>query len=487
MSEQYEVSVGGLLTAIKHSWLKLLLISLIIAAITFVILLQVSPRYMSEARVLVSPTATFQNPASDRTGNPIQNIDQATILSQIQVIQSRDIIGGVIDNLKLMDDEAFQAYVASQTNSYLLSILPFGLGSRYQDIPRDIQVELTIDVITANIQVASLTESRVIGLRYHSNDPNRASVIANSLASSYIEWQRSETVQQNQDDSIRLARLINDLKNEVEKSEAAVADYRAKKGIYQTSQNDVTLSRQQLTELNSRIIAARERRAESEIRAKLIRDMLKRDGEVSNAPETMRSPLLQRLSEQKTRVKRSMSELNATLLPSHPRIQQLRSELRGLNDQIRQEMLRIVSSMENDAIIARAREKSLLKSLNDLKNLSVQTDGDEIQLRALEREARTNRELLNTYLARYRDANARKDSAIAPAYATIISKAHIPSAPYFPKRGPMALLAFLASFLIGLAIVSVMAVLSNGIYAGRDRRKNVPLDPQPVFYEIDQK
>ena len=310
--------------------------------------------------------------------------------------------------------------------------------------------------------------------------------MANSLATSYIEWQRSEKVLQNQDDTIRLARLISDLKKEVKNSEAEVADYRAKKGIYQTSQSDVTLSRQQLTELNSRIIASRERRAESEIRARLIREMLDRDGEISSATETTRSPLLQRLFEQKTRIKRSMSELNATLLPSHPRVRQLRSELRGINDQIRSEMLRLVSSVENDAVIARAREDSLVKSLNDLKNQSRQTDGDEIQLRALEREARTNRDLLNTYLARFRDAEARKDSAIAPAYASIVSKAHIPTSAYFPKIVPMTLFAFLAAFLIGIAFVTMRAVLASGAYTGRDRRKAAQVEPHPVFYEIDQ-
>lgn len=487
MSEQYEVSIGGLISAIKRSWLKLLVFSLAIAALTLVIILQLTPRFMSEARVLVSPIASFQNPASDRLGSQNQSIDQATILSQIQVIQSRDIIGNVIKSLKLMEDEAFQTYVADQSNGFLTAILPFNLVSRYQDKPEQTKFELTIDVITKNIQVASLSESRVIGLRYHSYDPALAARISNGLAESYIEWQRSETVQQNQDDSIRLSRLISDLKAEVEKSEAEVADYRAKKGIYKTNRNEGTLNRQQLTELNSRIITARERRAESEIRAKLIRDMLKRDGEVSNAPETMRSPLLQRLSEQKTTVKRSLSELSATLLPSHPRIQQLRSELRGIDSQIRQEMLRIVSSMENDAIIARAREKALVQSLDDLKNQTVQTDGDEIQLRALEREARTNRELLNTYLARYREAAARKESAIAPAYATIVSKAHVPSSPYFPKVIPLTMLAFLATFLVGLAIVSIQAVLSGGAYAGVDRRKPGQPEPHPVFYEIDQK
>lgn len=487
MSDTYEISVGGLVMAIRQSLLKILVISLIVTALVFAILWQLSPRYVSEARVLVSPSASLQNPAVDRAADQAQNFDQATIISQIQVIQSRDIIASMIDELKLMEDEKFIEFIRSETGGLLSGLLPFALPADFDNLPKAAQKEMTIDVIEDHMQVTSLSQSRVLGLRFYSHDRARAALIANGLAQSYISWQRSEKVLQNQDDSIRLARLIEDLKTEVKKSEAAVADYRASKGIFQSSQNDVTLGRQQLTELNSRIIAARERRAETEIRARLIRQMLEREGEVANAPEAMRSPSLQRLYEQKTRVQRSMAELNATLLPSHPRIRQLKSELRGINDQIRNEMLRVVSSMENDAIIAKAREEALVKSLNDLKNMSTRTDGDEIQLRALEREARTNRELLNTYLARFRDAKARKDSAIAPAYATIVSRAHVPTSAYFPKIGPMTLMAFLAALLIGFAVVTIRSILNGGAYLGKDRRRNDYMEPHPVFYEIDQK
>ncbi len=303
----------------------------------------------------------------------------------------------------------------------------------------------------------------MLGIQYYSTDGELASKIANSFANVYIEWQRSESLLQNKDDTIRLESLIEDLKKEVKASEAAVSDYRAKKGLYESSDKDVTLGRQQLTQLNSRIIAARELRAESEIRAKLIREMLNNTGDIVGTLDATRSQSTQRLFEQKNVVKGTIAELSATLRPSHPRIQQLRAQLRDIDRQIRVEMQRIVLTAENEAKIARAREQSLTKSLNELKNQSARTGGDEIELRALEREARTNRELLNTYLARYRDAEARRDSSIAPAYATIVSRAHIPTKPYFPKILPLSLLAAFATFLLGVAFLILRVILRSDL------------------------
>lgn len=493
MSDTYEVGVGGLVSAIKKSWIKLFIISLILAIVAFFVLSQMEPRYVSEARVLISPIASYQNPAAGRSQEPRVNIDKAAILGQIQVMQSRDIVAKVIDDFGLMNDEKFQKRVSGANSG----LLPFGLSQSYEDYSSEIRRELTIDIILEDLQVVSLAQSRVVGVRFHSSDPIRASGVANSIATEYINWQRSEKVLQNHDDSIRLARLISDLKKELSRSEADVAAYRAKKGIFKSSRTDVTLDRQQLTELNGRIISARERRAEMEIKAELIAEMLERDGEVAAAPDNMRSQLIQRLFEQKTRIKRTISELSATLLISHPRIQQLRSELRGMNQQIRDEMRRIVQSAENDAKIARARELSLQKSLDELKHQSTRLDGDEIQLRALEREAKTNRDLLSTYLARFRDAKARKDSAIAPAFASIVSKAHVPTKPYFPKVLPVTMLVFVASFLVGLGFVIIWAVL-QGEQNGRNlfRRKSDerrhgnleanPRDVAPVTSRRDQ-
>lgn len=456
MIEQNEVSLSSLFTIISASWRRLLLISLAVGLAVMILFNFITPRYLSEARVLFAPGGSYQNPVAGRNQDVTIGVGQTAVLSQIQVIQSRDIINSMIEKTEIEKDEEFLKKILGSTSFFSFLSTP---KEKYKKLDPSFRREIAIDKVFDGLKVASLSESRVIGIQYYSTDPVRAAKIANGLAKAYIEWQRSESVQQNQEDTIRLARLITDLKKIVKQSEAAVTDYRAKKGIYKTTRNNITLNNQQLTELNRRIIAARELRTESEIRAKLIREMLNREGDVVNTSDAMRSPIIQRLFEQKNRVKRSIAEVSATLLPSHPRLKQLRSELAGTNEQIRSEMRRIVRTTENDAKIARAREESLQQSLNDLKNLSVRADGDEIQLRALEREARTNRDLLNTYLARFRDAEARGVSAIAPAYATIVSKAHVPTEPYFPKTKLLTILATVATFLLGIGFLIMREVL----------------------------
>ena len=150
-------------------------------------------------------------------------------------------------------------------------------------------------------------------------------------------------------------------------------------------------------------------------------------------------------------VQRELAQLSATLLPSHPRIKQLNSELADVREQIRDEAAKNVKGLKNEAEVASARETSLCNSLNDTKARDSGQGDAEIRLRALEREAKADRDLLESFLARYRDASARHDMGAVPAQAAIVSRAHASILPSSPQRGPLSLLIMVATALVALA------------------------------------
>ncbi len=63
-------------------------------------------------------------------------------------------------------------------------------------------------------------------------------------------------------------------------------------------------------------------------------------------------------------------------------------------------------------------------------------NGQDVQLRALEREAKAQRDLLESYLAKYREATTRENIDIAPSDGRIISRAIVVEPPAFPKKLP---------------------------------------------------
>jgi Mrp family chromosome partitioning ATPase len=92
---------------------------------------------------------------------------------------------------------------------------------------------------------------------------------------------------------------------------------------------------------------------------------------------------------------------------------------------------------------------------------SARAGEDEVGLNALEREANAQRQLLETYLVRYREAASRADSNSSPADARIVSKAVEPVDPYFPKVVPIVVVAAVATLIMS-AIVIMLAELFSG-------------------------
>jgi uncharacterized protein involved in exopolysaccharide biosynthesis/Mrp family chromosome partitioning ATPase len=445
-------------------------VGLAIAAglITFVGLSMVRPLYTSEARILIeNDISPFTRAASDQGRDQEQVLDEQAVESQVQVLTSRDLALDVTKSLDLANNPEFAKDAGVSLFKRLLNSIGLGRGSA------ESEQEKAADAFVEHLAVYALNKSSVIAVDYTSGDTGLAAEAPNKLADAYIDWQRSAKIEQTKDATAWLSAQIEELRKKVAEAESAVEQYRSSNGLYEGS-NNVTLNAQQLSELNSQLILAKAQKSEAEARARGIKKMLDSNGDIDATPEVLKSDLIGRLIEQRVQVQRQLAELSATLLPSHPRIKQLNSELADVRTQIRDEATKIVKGLENESEVASARESSLRSSLNDAKSQSSGQGDAEIKLRALEREAKANRDLLESYLARYRDASSRHDMGAVPANATIVSRAHASTTPSFPKRGQVTVLVMAAAALLSLAYVLASELIggtAGGVVASPARRR----------------
>ena len=147
------------------------------------------------------------------------------------------------------------------------------------------------------------------------------------------------------------------------------------------------------------------------------------------------------------------------MLDNHPRIKELKAQLAVLDQQIRDEAAKLSRSFENDVRIAGGRVEGLSANLDQLKKQASSSNGQDVQLRALEREAKAQRDLLESYLAKYREANTRENIEAAPADGRIISRASVSNTPAYPKKLPIVLIATLATLLLSAGTIATGELL----------------------------
>ncbi len=450
-----DIDIGALFASLWRNKLRILLGSLFLTALAFLLLSLVSPKYRAETRILIETgESVFTRPANQQADDrPV--LDQEGIKSQVELIGSSDLLKRVIVKLDLAKNTELSAGAEPSALSRLFGAV--GIGKNPDEETRD---DYILQAVRDRLLVYSVQASRVIVIQFSSKDPVLAASVANAIADEYVATQQASKSRANTDATGWLQPEIADLSKRVKDAEAKVAAYRSSSDLL-IGQNNAVLATQQLSELSSELSRVRANRAASEASAESVRAALAKGAPVETLPAVMASPLIQRLRERQVQLNNDIADLSASLLSGHPRIRALRSQLADLNNQIRLEARKVLGSLENEAETARLRESQLTSSLNQLKAQSSKAGEEEVELRALEREATAQRQLLESYLTRYREASSRTDAGYLPADARIFSRADRPIEPYFPKKIPMTTAAFVASLLL-LSIVTLLRALFSG-------------------------
>jgi uncharacterized protein involved in exopolysaccharide biosynthesis len=437
----------------RRSWI--LWPTLLVAMVSAIAVNMITPRYKSEARILYDGRENvFLRPEAEKTANGERPAaDPETLTSQVQVVLSRQLALEVIGELKLNDLPEFDPVLRpTSILHHILSLL--GVSRDYMAMtPEERVLESWYDRLTAY----PVDKSRVIVIEFQSWDPVLAARITNAIADSYLRMEQSVRQEQTRGAGQWLAGEIERLRRKVADAEAKAEEFRSHTNLL-VGTNNTTLSNQQLGELNSQVVTARGQRADSETRAKIIRDML-RKGESIEASDIVNSELVRRLSEQRGTLRAQLAEQSTQLLDGHPRIKELKAQIGDLDKQIRAEAEKLVRTLENEARIAGARVDASSANLDMVKRQAASTNEQDVQLRALDREAKAQRDLLESYLAKYRETTARETIGSAPPDAKIISAAIASNTPYFPKKLPIVAVATLITLLLSAGLVTTGELL----------------------------
>jgi succinoglycan biosynthesis transport protein ExoP len=446
-NENGDIDLRALGDAIKRNrrWIIVPTVAALVLSVITVNL--ITARYKSEARILIDGRENvFLRPNSERNEERTA-LDAEAVTSQVQLVLSRDLAREIIKKNKLAERAEFDPVLGGLSPIKSLFAL-FGIGrDPFSMTPEERVLDAYYDRLTAY----AVDKSRVIVVEFQSRDPELAVRVANSIADGYLVLQQAARQDQARAASQWLSGEIDNLRGKVSDAEARVEDFRSKSSLF-VGTNNTTLSNQQMGEVNTQLNNARALKSDAEAKARLIREMLQ-GGKPIEATELLNSELMRRLSEQRVTLRAQLAEQSSTLLDNHPRIKELKAQLGDLDRQIRDELSKMSRSLDNDARIAGGRVESLSAALDQLKKQATSSNGQDVQLRALEREAKAQRDLLESYLAKYREATTRENIDAAPGEGRIISRAIVSNTPAYPKKLPIVLIVTLATLLLSTGLI----------------------------------
>lgn len=476
--QDVDIDLGGLSRAVWDRRVKVLLATACVAALAFGAAKMISPDYQSETRVLIeSREPEFSGPNQASQAGADRVFDESGILSQVQVLRSADLIKQVARNMKLYELKEFDPSSAPSAISDLLVML--GLKKNPLELAPE---ERVLKEFNEKLQVYQVEKSRVIAIAFTSKDRQLAATVPNEMAKVFLALQSGAKLDTNSEATRWLEPEIANLREKVRDAEAKVAAYRASSDLLPTGET-TNFATRQLTDISTELARVRGERANAEARAAGVRSALASGRAPDTITDVVGSQMIQRLKETEANLQAQVADLSTTLLDGHPRLKALKSQLEGIRGQIRSETHKILTSLENEAKVGELREQQLVQQLNGLKAQSAQAGEEEVGLRALEREATAQRQLLETYLSRYREATSRTVENATPADARVISTAVVPTSASFPKVLPITIVAALATFLL-----SCVVIMLGELFSGRALRpvsasgeRVAPMRPRPAL------
>lgn len=452
-SNDVDVDLGRLFASLKENWRLIVLAAVVVAGGAFLLASLAAPLYRAETRIVIEMReSVYTRPQNEQGDRPI--LDDEGVASQVEIISSTDILARVAKKLDLAHNKEIVGGEQSTLGSLLVLA---GLRSDPRNVAPEQRV---VEAMRENLEVYRVNNSRVIVISFSSEDPKLAAKVPNAIADAYLAVQRQAKEESNTDATKWLQPEISELRLKVKAAESRVADYRARSDLL-IGQDNTVLPSQQLSEVSSELSRVRAGRAAAQAKVTAMRTALKDGASLETLPDVLDSNLIQNLRERQVALKAQIADLSTTLLGNHPRIRALRSQLADLNEQIRAEAQKVLDGLETEVETARVRVRELTNALNEVKAEAARADKQQVELRALEREATAARDLLESYLTRYREASSRGERNYLPVDARVFSRAVPPSEPYFPKVVPITLAALAATLLLA-AVITLLRELFSG-------------------------
>ena len=451
----------------RRKW-HLAAVTALVCALAGLILTQLTPEYRATALVMLDTRKTKVTNTSDVVGG--LTLDIPAMQTEIEVLRSVNLLGRVVDKLRLDQDPEYGAEPISTLGLTVKEIRSFydrwmGLDADKEGVTQAIDNTpraRAIALLESRLRVAVRSRSYVIAVSLDSTAPAKAKQIVETITSFYVVDQLQAKLDANKRATEFFDERLTELRSKVEGAERAVAAYREKSGM--TIGKDSTVFSQSLSELNTQLTQARAQRADRESRLVTLKRGARNPAMLSAITEVTANQAIAGLRAQEAEVGRRIGDLVKVYGESYPSVLQARSEQRQIQAFIGAEVAKIISTMSGEVEAAQAKEAELQQQVSQLEQQAGALGQHEVELRQLQREAQSTQSIYEDFLSRSQEV--REQQNIQQPDARILSPSAVSPIKVYPRNGLIMGVAILVGLGIGVVVIGLMERLDDGLRSG---------------------
>lgn len=451
----------------KKRWV-IVLLTLLVGAITTLVVYSMTPIYRSTATLYIEPSKEKVVSIEEVYGGISGNREH--IQTQLEILKSRELAEKLVQRLKLTTDPAIdprQRPPALNLPIHLRDWIPAGWLPEQPPMSEEALNAAAVGEVMSHLDVQLVRLSFLIKVSFESTDRNLAAKVANTMADVYIENDLESRLQMTQKASAWLAERIKGLRANLDASARALQQFRDKEGIIDAKGVALGISSQLTTETTA-MVAAHQKVAELENSYRQVQAVLKGESraKLDSIPAVLRSPSVIPLKTAEAEAERKLAELSNRYGANHPKIIAAESDLRAARENTHKVVDSVVASITREYEVAKATENAMQASLNRSKTEIQDMSRKEFQLASLQRDVQTNQQLYDLFVNRAKETGATSD--LQSAIARVVDPAIVAGGPVKPNKTRIITTSLVVGLMLGIMLALLLEYLDNTLRSGED-------------------
>jgi capsular exopolysaccharide synthesis family protein len=321
--------------------------------------------------------------------------------------------------------------------------------------------------LATQISVKPLKDSRLALITATDTKPQRAALIANTIADTYIEYNLDYKLEGARSAMAWLAEQESDLKRQLEDSELKLYQFKKDRNLLAVSLDDKqSMLSQNLANVNGKLTELHIKLLELEAKRKIIERARNNIADEETLPEIRENATIGSLRESYVTLSKEYGDLASKYGPEHPRIKAIVAQMATVKKAYEDEIDSVLQSFEKGYQTLLENERSLRSLMEQQKNDAIELSKIEMEYKPLQRLSEQNDKMYGLIAARQKEIDIT--GPMKTNNVRVLERAIVPGAPIRPKPVQNLFLGLAFGLGVGIGLAFVIEALDNTLKTQAD-------------------
>ena len=321
--------------------------------------------------------------------------------------------------------------------------------------------------LTGQVAVKSLKDSRLALITVSDGKPQRAALLANTIADTYIEYNLDYKLEGARSAMAWLAEQESELKRQLEESELKLYRYKKDRNLLAVSLDDKqSMLSQNLANVNAKLTELHIKLLEMDAKRKMIQRARDNIADKGTLPEIREKGTIEKLRDSYVQLNKEYADLSSRYGPSHPKMKSLQGEMDSIRSAYEEEVNGVLAAFEKSYQELLDNERSLKLLMEQQKKEAIELSKIEVEYKPLQRSAEQEDKMYGIIAARQKEIDIT--GPMKTNNVRVLERAIVPNIPVRPKPVQNLLLGLMLGLGTGIALAFAIEALDNTLKTQQD-------------------